>query len=621
VRISNPSPAVAAVGALILVLLSCAPARAAQPTDEPPGVQKRVLVLHQLRRDSPLSIGMEEIYRSVLGDALGSQLDYYSEYLDVFRFSDSRSQSVLREYLRDRYADRHFDVIIATTTAALRLIRNDSHPLFSDVPVVFHGGVGVTAGPHSTGIVSRVDTTGTLAIALGLQPALTHVTVISGNSEIDRSYAALARDQLKAFEDRVSITYLTGLPMDDLQRAVVSLRDGVIYYISVSEDGANQRLLPTDALERLSAMARVPVYSFHEAALGYGIVGGRLFSSNEVARRTASLALRVLRGEDPDRIPVTEIEPYVTQFDWRQLQRWGLDQARLPVASAVLFQPRGVWERAGQYKLTVIAAASLLAALTATLWFEHTRRERAEARSRRYLATMAVLDRRAAVNHLTASLVHELNQPLGAILRNSDAARIMLDGGQPDLAELRDIVEDIRKDDKRAAGIICNIRALVRKHELTAVPLDLNDVVRSALELAEPAARARGIRVQTDLDPEPTIVGGDAIHLQQVLVNVLLNGVDAMSGTPGVDRLLTITSGRRLRHAEVTVADTGPGLDDESITRMFEPFFTTKSTGMGLGLFIARSIVEAHNGRIAASRNDGPGLTVRISLPLSTPGA
>jgi signal transduction histidine kinase len=264
--------------------------------------------------------------------------------------------------------------------------------------------------------------------------------------------------------------------------------------------------------------------------------------------------------------------------------------------------------------LVVLLALSLVAG---SLWLEYRRRQRAEIESRRYLTTMAELDRRAAMGHLTASLAHELRQPLGAILRNAEAAQMILASQSPSIGELQEIVDDIRNDDKRAVEIIRRVKTMLQPHDLEAAPVDINDVAKETVDFMTPDAAARGARLQVELQRSPLLVTGDRVHLQQALLNLVLNGLDAMAHTPPEQRLLVVSTVANNGYAEVAVQDRGAGLPNGAATRIFEPFFSTKPEGMGMGLSIARTIVEAHHGRLIAENNADLGATVRFRLPVS----
>jgi C4-dicarboxylate-specific signal transduction histidine kinase len=256
-----------------------------------------------------------------------------------------------------------------------------------------------------------------------------------------------------------------------------------------------------------------------------------------------------------------------------------------------------------------------IAVLVATLAFEHRRRCEAEAAVRHHLATITHIDRLAVMGQLTASLTHELHQPLGAILRNSEAAKMLLASGRSSRAELEEIVEDIRKDDKRAAEIIRRMKVLLRKHEFSRESVDLNALVTETVTLVTPTAKAQHVQLDTQLEATPPLVEGDRVHLQQVLLNLILNGFDAMSRTVSGSRTIVVATNATHNHVEVSVSDHGIGLPTDASEDIFEPFVTTKREGMGIGLSIARSIVEAHHGHIAAENNVTGGATVRFSIP------
>jgi len=234
---------------------------------------------------------------------------------------------------------------------------------------------------------------------------------------------------------------------------------------------------------------------------------------------------------------------------------------------------------------------------------------------------LAHVSRVATMGELTASVAHELSQPLTAILSNAQAAQRYLAGDSPNLDEVLAILDDIVQDDKRAGEVIQRLRGLLKKSSARHDRLDLNDVVREVLRLLHGDALLKDLSIVTELAPDLPPVSGDRVQLQQVILNLILNGADAMTHTdPGFRNLLIRTELPDEKTVKVTVRDFGTGLDEEDLSRIFEPFYTTKPGGMGMGLPISRSIIEAHGGVLGAANNPGRGATFHFHLPVDSRG-
>ena len=229
---------------------------------------------------------------------------------------------------------------------------------------------------------------------------------------------------------------------------------------------------------------------------------------------------------------------------------------------------------------------------------------------------LAHTSRLAMLGEMTASIAHEVNQPLGAILSNADAAEMLLEQASPPLGEVKQILADIRRDDLRASAVIQRVRALVGRREVRQQPLDLNELLRETGRLVSHEARRRGVTLSFELALDLPVIQADPVQLEQVVLNLLLNGMDAMKDTPVATRQIVVRSVRKNGDSvEVSVADCGHGIPPVQLDRVFESFFTTKEGGMGLGLALARSICEAHGGRLFAENNPFSGATFRLILP------
>ena len=232
------------------------------------------------------------------------------------------------------------------------------------------------------------------------------------------------------------------------------------------------------------------------------------------------------------------------------------------------------------------------------------------------MSELAHTNRYSIAGELTASIAHEINQPLGSILTNAETAQVMLQSPAPDLKELGEIVSDIRRDDQRASEVILRLRSLLKKTPFELREFDLNDIVPDTIELLSGVAVARGVRIDRFMTAVPLPIRADRVQLQQVLINLMINAMDAMADVPGPEREMSVYTARIDKLVQITVSDSGPGILQDKRKQIFEPFFTTKPQGMGMGLSIARTIIEAHHGQLAAENHAGGGAVFRVRLPI-----
>jgi signal transduction histidine kinase len=299
------------------------------------------------------------------------------------------------------------------------------------------------------------------------------------------------------------------------------------------------------------------------------------------------------------------------------MQRWGIDERNLPSGSQVLFREPGIWEQY-TWQLGLIAGAILVqAALISGLLHERRRRHLAEVESRQRMVELAHLNRYSAAGELTSSIAHELNQPLGSILTNAETAELMLKGPAPNLDEVREILADIRRDDQRASEVIRRLRGMLKKKPFEMIEIDLNETVGEVIGFITAVAHGREVALKSISTSIDLRVKGDPIQLQQVVLNLIINAMDAISGAEAQQREVSVTTGRSGGAAEIRIGDTGPGIPAEDLKNVFNPFFTTKPQGMGMGLAIVRTIVEAHHGKIFAENQLSSGALFTVTLPLA----
>jgi signal transduction histidine kinase len=546
----------------------------------------------------------------------------YFENIDNTRFEDARYAGIAREWLAQKYRGRSVDLIVPLGEDALGfLVQTHGRPwpaakvLFLEV-----GGVKFDLRrdlPQAGGLVLADHTPEAFRTIRKVLPATRRLALFHGASTVERMRYARLPDTVRAagFEPIA----LTGNSLDDVLAAAGRLpADTVVLLLAPLVSASGEILAPREACQRLAAAGHAPVFTLAAHDLGCGAVGGAMRDWTLAGRRLGEEALARLRNASTAMTPVPA-EAYTTMaFDDRQLRRWGIPDERLPAGAAIRFRSPSLWRDYRGTVLGVIAITLLQTVLIGGLVWEHRRRRRAEIDARRNLTAMAHLDRRVAMGELATSLAHELNQPLNAILQNVGAAQLMLTAHAvpAGLGELPDIIDDIHKDDVRASEVIRRMRGLLERHEIERGVVDINDVVEDTVAVVRSDARARVVNIDLELASTLPQVMGDRVHLQQVLLNLLLNAVEAVSGSTSGRRQVRVSTTANPREVRVAVSDTGAGISPDHLGRIFEPFYTTKSgSGMGMGLAIARSIVEAHAGQMGASNNPGGGATVWFNLP------
>jgi signal transduction histidine kinase len=341
-------------------------------------------------------------------------------------------------------------------------------------------------------------------------------------------------------------------------------------------------------------------------------------SVSDGARKASEIVVRILGGERPADIKTPPLEYGPPKFDWRQLQRWGISEKSLPPNSQIFFREPPIWHTYRWQMAFVCAVILLQAALISRLLREQRLRRYAEVQARQRMAELAHINRFSTAGELTATIAHEINQPLGAIRINAETLELMLKSSPWDVDEIKEIVADIRRDDARATEVIHRLRSLLKKVPFDPKDADLNDIVRETVDFLSALAVARQVEMRSSATPASLPILGDCVQLQQVILNVAVNAMDAMANIPVGARKIVISTTRTDNFAEAAISDGGPGIASDKIKEVFEPFFTTKQSGMGMGLSIARTIVEAHDGLIWAENLPSGGASIRIKLPLVT---
>jgi signal transduction histidine kinase len=601
----------------LIVSFACQAALGADP--------KRVLIIDSFGRDFAPWNEYAKRFRADLDRQWSDPIDLYETSLAIPRFSDESRESEFKEsqftdYLLSLFVDRRLDLIVTIGSPAAEFAQRNRARLFPNTPLLL--GIleerrvppaSLTA--NDTVLAASVDQIAVVENILRVRPKTTHVVVVIGNSPVEKYWLGQLQETFQRFRDRVAFTWFNELSLADMVKRVEALPPrSAVYFFLLAIDAAGVPHEEQKALTMLNAVSNSPIFSFSDSYFGHGIVGGPLLSVPDYSRQTANIAVRLLRGEAPSNIRMPPVGLSTPKFDWREMQRWGISESGLPPGSEVYFRDPTAWE---QYRLQIIAICAALLAQTALVgWLIHEirRRQRAEIQSRSSMAELTYMNRRASAEQRSAALAHEVNQPLAGIVTRAHAALRWLRMEKPDLEKAQTALESIVAASHRASDIIANVRAMFKKEPSERMPTDLNRIILTVLSIVRVELQQHSVDLQTQLNEHLPTVLGDKVQLQQVVLNLVMNAVEAMQSVQ--NRVLKIqTDQANPGTVRVSIEDTGTGIDPSNLDRIFKPYFTTKANGMGMGLVICRSIIENHDGWIWASPRTNGGSIFQFELP------
>ena len=589
------------------------------------GEPRRVLLIHAFGHAySPWS-DMAGSFRAELIKKSPEPIDLYEVSLDTARVQGQQDEAPFVEYIHALLAGRKLDLIVPIGAPAAYFIQRNRKLVFPATPMLIVGAdrrriADSALMEHDAAVLLDLDLPAYLANILQLLPETTDIAVVVGHSPVERYWTSELRRDFQPLADRVRIEWFNDLRFDQmLMRAATMSPKSTIFWFLLSEDAAGVPYSQDSALEAMRKVASVPIFGMGDYEMGRGIVGGPLMQTQKLGNQAAEAALRILKGDKPSAVKSPDVLFGAPVYDWRELRHWNVSEKSLPPGSIVQFREPSVWER---YRWQIVGVAAVLlaqAAVITGLFLERRRRRIAELELRQRLMEVIHLNRSAVAGALSASIAHELNQPLGAIQSSAEAAMLYMRAVPPNLARVEQILGNIMRDDDRAAKIVSHLRGLLKKKaEMELEQFDVNDVVYDTLEIVGPEALRKGIELNACTTNGVLPVRGDRIQLQQVIMNLAMNGIDAMRECGRAPKQMTIdTALINGSTVEVSVADSGTGVPPDRLDQIFEAFYTTKGHGTGLGLSIARTIVETYGGKIWAENGSTGGATFRFTLPLA----
>ncbi|MGH9238823.1 MAG: sensor histidine kinase [Vicinamibacterales bacterium] len=569
--------------------------------------RRQVVVLNSTRPDDQFSVIWARELPRLLGEGIEEGVDFYTEDFDFVRFARPEYERAYVDLLRLKYGGRGVDLVIPIGGQAIEFMNKHRNDLFHDAPAVFHTLMPPRSRlANATGLINPIRFGRSIEIALALQPDLKHVYVVSGAGMADRNYESQARAEFRPFERRVEFTYLSGLVMRDLEQQLGALPPhSAVYYAVIREDGAGERFQVMDSLSRVVSAANAPTYSWADATAETGILGGSRRDQLTQTKAIATLALRVLRGERVDDIPVSALDTNLDQVDWRQLRRWGIDESRVPAGTRVMFRVPGVWE---QYYLYIVGAVILMVAQTALilgLLVQRTQRRRVELELRgsqsklrvshdriRHLSRQLLIEQEAERARISRELHDDINQQLAVL-------SIELDRIAPEQLPAQS-VKRLNAAVETAHAISKSLRDL--SHRLHPPRLTPSGLVTALENLCRELSTPHLTITFSHRDVPAGIDDSTTLCLFRVAQEGLVNAVkhsdarrvwiDLIGEPPGV---------------ALTVGDDGKG------------FVVDGVPSAGLGLISMRERVESVGGILEVQPAPSSGIRLRVTVPVGVP--
>src|SRR4051794_10851936 len=417
---------------------------------------KRVLMLHSFGLRFKPWTEYAQIIRSEISKQSKNPVDFHDHSLVTARLADEKSDGPFVDYLHALYSESPPALIIAIGAPAANFVQRYRAQLFPETPMLF---TAVEARrvqydrltKYDTVVAVQHDFPAIFENILRVLPDTRTIAIVNGASPNETFWLGELRRELAPFNGRVEFKWYNEWSFEAILRDAASLPPhSAIFWHLMNVDAAGVAHEANTGLSRLAAVSAAPVFSYDDGFFGDKLVGGPMHSVGEGGLAAASVALRILSGEKPGDIKTAPTRFAPPKFDWREMQRWEIAQSKLPSGSTIYFREPTLWEQYWWQIAFVSAIIILQAALISILLHEHRRRRLAEVQSRQRMTELAHITRYSTAGELTASIAHEINQPLAAILANAETAQIMLQSPRPDIAELKEIVDDILHDDRRA---------------------------------------------------------------------------------------------------------------------------------------------------------------------------
>jgi signal transduction histidine kinase len=590
---------------------------------------KTIAIFFPLNASMPSFQNLLEGFKSVISEDMDEPYNLMIEYLDIGRTMDEEYVRHIVELYNEKFKTHPIDVLITIppfTYSVLKkyglnaLATSATIKLEMDPPIEEQLPSSVGGQTIEVKVGFRIGET--MNHSFDLFPEYKKVYIISGSSLVDHYFMVLMEQSIKNFSSTRQFTFINKIGLDSMVQVARKIPSESIVFIPIFLSDVNKAPYSTpEAIRVISANCKAPVFPIFDSFIKTrGGFGGFVFSYMNLGKELGRAAREILNGKDVTKIRIDKGKIYNYFYDWKQLKKWNLEESDKIPAESIIFNKENdfIHEYRWQilFVLFVLITETFLIIYLITLNKRQKKIVRQKIETENLFLEMSREDRLSTMVELTASLSHELNQPLTAILYSAQAGKRFLETDKLDPEQAKEIFDNIIEDDKRAAGLISSVRSLMKLETREKDKVNLNAVIHETIKIFYPEAMKQNIKIAQKLHLEPVFVFGDKIQLQQVLLNLISNAAMAMENCDISNKTIEIHQLLEKKSVTVLVRDSGPGIDTSIKDKLFKPFVTSRISGFGIGLAVSRSIIEKHNGEIWADNIPAGGAEFSFKLPI-----
>jgi len=598
--------AVKSVRGLLICLMLLSSTVYSQKSDD----TKNILVMFSLNEGTIAYNLLLENFKNTLREKYSGQYKLFVEYLEVTKFPGLSYQHYLFDQYNQKYSNTRIDLLVCVGPQIIPILEKFAEPQITSAPTIsldlfnpYSDSNKYSLHPNTLEVLVNIDVKKNFELAISLFPKYKSIYIISGSAGVDKFFNRMILDASKEFSATHKIINIANLSMENiLDEAAKIPKESIIFLPTFSNDAGNVSYTAIEATRLVSSKTSAPIFALLDTPFDDGAFGGFVISFKNVGLEAGNAAIKILNGEPAKSITVNKNDLNQYVFDWRQLKRYKLhDSNKIPSGSVFINQDFDFWDSNKWFIISGIFFLIFQTVLIANL-IRLNRKQKLITNqlieSENQYRNLVREDRLLRMGELTASLSHELNQPLTAILNNAQAGAFFVEGNKTTPELLKEIFDNIINDDKRAAEVISSVRGMMKLEKRDKEIVNLENLINDVIIIFRSEALKQKIALQMDMQENKVFVLADKIQIQQVLLNFLFNSAIAM--IENENKSIIISKVVEKDEVTVSVRDFGLGINIEIMDKLFDPFVTSRKEGLGIGLAVSRSIIEDHQGKIWA---------------------